>query len=94
MLYDDPSSVAWWLERQAETLLAREQALYRDPRFRIPDLLGCHDGSLVNRFERLRSALWHSGGDAEFLIERRLAGLNLSAIWPILRQVCEDIALC
>jgi hypothetical protein len=45
------------------------------------------------RVDRVRKALSDSGPSAQIMIARSLSGINLSAIWPILISVCEDIAL-
>jgi len=47
----------------------------------------------LGRVERVRQALDDSGPIARRLIAQRLAGIDLSAIWPILIAACQDIAL-
>ena len=47
----------------------------------------------LGRVERVRKALDDSGPIARRLIVQRLAGIDLSAIWPILIAACQDIAL-
>ena len=47
----------------------------------------------LGRVNRVRKALDDSGPIARRLIAERLAGIDLSAIWPILIAACQDIAL-
>jgi hypothetical protein len=47
----------------------------------------------LGRVERVRKALDDSGPIAQRMIAQRLAGIDLSAIWPILLAACQDIAL-
>lgn len=47
----------------------------------------------MGRVRRVRKALTDSGPLAFAMVKQRLAGIDLSAIWPILVSACQDVAL-
>lgn len=47
----------------------------------------------MSRVERVRMAIADSAELARQIIVNRLSGISLSAIWPILIETCQDIAL-
>ena len=49
--------------------------------------------STMGRVDRVRKALEDSGPLALRILAQKFAGINISAIWPILAAACKDIAL-
>lgn len=51
------------------------------------------DGGYFERVRRVENAIDESQGIALQRLRQKLAGLDVDIIWPILREVCHDIAL-